>query len=137
MASFTEPSSTILPPSTGSFAQRQDALQQVLARCSTFEELRSRLQNYYRELLPDVYNTASRKGTAEIFRVQQYIREHYHEDLSLKTLAEVACVSPHYFSAYFKAETGQNYNVRRFVDSFRAVYHLSPSDYRKLHKASN
>jgi two-component system response regulator YesN len=152
---------------TGSFAERQDALQQVLARCGTFEELRSRLQNYYRELLPDVYSTASRKGTAEIYRVKQYIQEHYHEDLSLKTLAEVACVSPHYFSAYFKAETGQNYkayltgvrmeqalhlvldtdlktyeiaekvgynNVRRFADSFRSVYHMSPADYRRLHK---
>ena len=152
---------------TGSFAQRQDALQQMLAQCSTFEELRKRLQNYYRELLPDVYHTASKKGTAEIYRVQQYIQEHYHEELSLKTLAEVACVSPHYFSAYFKAETGQNYkayltgvrmekalhlvldtdlktyeiaekvgynNVRRFVDSFRTFYRMSPADYRKLHR---
>ena len=44
-------------------------------------------------------------------RVQNYIQEHYAEDISLKTLAEVACVSPHYFSAYFKAETGQNYKA--------------------------
>jgi len=152
---------------TGSFSERQDALQQRLARCNTFGELRLELQNYYRDLLPDVYHTASRKNTAEIYRVQQYIQEHYHEELSLKTLAEVACVSPHYFSAYFKAETGQNYkayltgvrmekalslvldtdlksyeiaervgynNVRRFVDSFRAVYKMSPIDYRKLYK---
>ena len=35
----------------------------------------------------------------------------YYQDLSLKALAEVACVSPHYFSAYFKAETGQNYKA--------------------------
>ena len=152
---------------TGSFGERQDALQQILTHCNTFGELREQLKNYYRELLPGVYHTASRKSTAEIYRVQQYIQEHYHEELSLKTLAEVACVSPHYFSAYFKAETGQNYkayltgvrmeqalhlvldtdlktyeiaervgynNVRRFVDSFRSVYHLSPMDYRKLHK---
>ena len=96
---------------TGSFSERQDALQQLLSHCSTFEELRTKLQNYYRELLPGVYHTASRKSTAEIYRVQQYIREHYHEDLSLKTLADVACVSPHYFSSYFKAETGQNYKA--------------------------
>ena len=152
---------------TGSFSERQDALQQLLARCNTFGELRLELQNYYRDLLPDVYHTASRKNTAEIYRVQQYIQEHYHEELSLKTLAEMACVSPHYFSAYFKAETGQNYkayltgvrmekalslvldtdlksyeiaervgynNVRRFVDAFRAVYKMSPIDYRKLYK---
>jgi two-component system response regulator YesN len=151
----------------GSFSERQDALQQLLSQCSTYNDLRHQLQDYYRSLLPDVYHTASRKNTAEIYRVQQYIQEHYHEELSLKTLAEVACVSPHYFSAYFKSETGQNYkayltgvrmekalslvldtdlksyeiaervgynNVRRFVDAFRAVYQLSPIDYRKLHK---
>ena len=153
---------------TGSFSERQDALQQILAGCCTFAELRNRLQDYYHALLPDVYHTASRKNTAETYRVQQYIQEHYHEDISLKTLAEIACVSPHYFSAYFKTETGQNYksyltgvrmekalslvldtdlksyeiaervgynNVRRFVDSFRAVYGMSPADYRKQHKS--
>ncbi len=152
---------------TGSFGERQDALQHRLERCRTYGDLRQQLQAYYRDLLPDVYHAASRKNTMEIYRVQQYIQEHYHEDLSLKTLAEIACVSPHYFSAYFKAETGQNYkayltgvrmekalslvldtdlktyeiaervgynNVRRFVDSFRAIYQMSPVDYRKLYK---
>ena len=152
---------------TGSFRERQDALQHVLAHCDTYGELRRQLRFYYRDLLPGIYHAASRKGTAEIHRVQQYIKEHYHEELSLKTLAEVACVSPHYFSAYFKTETGQNYksyltkvrmeqalhlvldtdlktyeiaervgynNVRRFVDSFRSIYQISPADYRKLHK---
>ncbi len=95
----------------GSFSERQDALQQLLQNCATFGELRRSVQAYYRELLPDVYETASRRSTAEIVRVQNYIHEHYAEDISLKTLAEVACVSPHYFSAYFKGETGQNYKA--------------------------
>ena len=152
---------------TGSFSQRQDALQQVLSDCDTYGELRRRLHAYYADLLPDVYHAARRKSTAEVYRVQQYIQEHYHQDISLKTLAEVACVSPHYFSAYFKSETGQNYkayltevrmekalelvlntdlksyeiaervgynNVRRFVDSFRTAYGMSPVDYRKQHR---
>ena len=96
---------------TGSFTQRQDALQHVLEDCRTYSEMRTRLQGYYRDTLPDVYHTASKKNTAEIFRVQEYIREHYREELSLKTMAEMVCVSPHYFSAYFKAETGQNYKA--------------------------
>ena len=96
---------------TGSFTQRQDTLQHMLENCRTYTELRQTLQDYYRQLLPDVYQTASRKNTAEIVRVQEYIQEHYQEDISLKTLATIACVSPHYFSAYFKAEVGQNYKA--------------------------
>lgn len=95
----------------GSFSQRQDELQQMLEGCHTYGELRQQLQDYYRQMLPDVYHMASRKNTAEIVRVRQYIQEHYQEEISLKVLAEMACVSPHYFSAYFKAETGQNYKA--------------------------
>ena len=96
---------------TGSFTQRQDALQHMLEGCNTYSEMRACLQRYYRDILPSVYRTASKKNTAEIYKVQQYIQEHYREELSLKTLSEVVCVSPHYFSAYFKAETGQNYKA--------------------------
>lgn len=93
----------------GSFNERQDALQHHLQHCTTFGQLRRRLLEYYRTLLPDIYLEAGKRNTADVVRVQQYIQSHYAEELSLKTLAEIACVSPHYFSAYFKAETGQNY----------------------------
>lgn len=96
---------------TGSFTRRQDELQQRLEGCATFAQLRERLRDYYRELLPDVYRNARGKSTQEIVRVQRYIEEHYDQEISLKALAELACVSPHYFSAYFKAETGQNYKA--------------------------
>lgn len=96
---------------TGSFAQRQDALQRQLEACPTFPALRAALKEYYAQLLPGVYHTARHKSTGEIYRVQEYIEEHYNEDLSLKALAEIACVSPSYFSACFKAETGQNYKA--------------------------
>lgn len=96
---------------TGSFGDRQNALQHLLERCRTYGELRHRLQDYYRELLPDVYHIASKKNTESISRALQYIQEHYQGELSLKTLAGIAHVSPHYFSAYFKSETGQNYKA--------------------------
>lgn len=96
---------------TGSFTQRQDELQHRLEGCATFAQLRERLRDYYRELLPDVYRNARGRSTQEIVRVQRYIEEHYDKEISLKVLAELACVSPHYFSAYFKAETGQNYKA--------------------------
>ena len=96
---------------TGSFNQRQDELQHRLEGCGTFAQLRERLRDYYRELLPDVYRNARGRSTREIVRVQRYVEEHYDQEISLKVLAELACVSTHYFSAYFKAETGQNYKA--------------------------
>ena len=95
----------------GSFNQRQDALQRRLEACETFAELREELLQYYRDLLPEIYRGTRSMGAEGILRVQRYIEENYDKDLSAKQLAEVACVSPHYFSAYFKAETGQNYKA--------------------------
>ncbi|MBR5490828.1 MAG: helix-turn-helix transcriptional regulator, partial [Oscillospiraceae bacterium] len=96
---------------TGSFSQRQDALQKDLESCDSFMLLRRVLKNYYISLSRDIYSASNRRSTQEIYKVQQYILEHFSEELTLKTLAEIACVSPHYFSAYFKAETGQNYKA--------------------------
>lgn len=109
---------------TGNFNERQDALQHMLEGCRTYGELRQRLKDYYLKILPDVYQAASRKNTAEINRVLQYLQEHYHEELSLKTLAEIACVSPHYFSAYFKAETGENYKAYLTAVRMEQALHL-------------
>ncbi len=96
---------------SGSFASRQDALQHRLEECRLFSELRRVLKEYYFSLLPDIYEATGKRSPEDILRVQKYIDEHYNEELSLKSLAAVARVSPHYFSAYFKSETGQNYKA--------------------------
>ena len=40
-----------------------------------------------------------------IEQVKNYIKAHYAEDMSIKELADVACVSQNYFSALFKKQT--------------------------------
>ena len=95
----------------GSFTERQDALQHSLESCRNFEQLRLRLKEYYEELKANIYSSSARRSTEEIYKVQQFVLEHYNEEISIKTLSEIACVSPRYFSAYFKAETGQNYKA--------------------------
>ena len=50
-------------------------------------------------------------------RVCDYIEQHLGEELSLKTLADVACLSPYHFSRSFKRTTGLG--VHRYVISRR------------------
>ncbi|MFH1059704.1 MAG: AraC family transcriptional regulator [Pseudomonadota bacterium] len=42
----------------------------------------------------------------QIKTVKQYINQHIGEDLKLKTLADMACISPYYFIRLFKREVG-------------------------------
>lgn len=93
----------------GDFTQRQNELQEAIRYLGTYAQVKEWLMEYYRGLLADIFADSSRRATGEILDVQNYIREHYNQDLSLRELAEVACVSPTYFSALFKKETGENY----------------------------
>lgn len=38
-----------------------------------------------------------------------YVKEHYHEDLTIEILAKHVMLSPEYFGAYFKKNYGQNF----------------------------
>lgn len=93
----------------GDFAARQNELQEVIRYLPTYGQMRTWLLEYYRGMLHEIFSDRGHKTTGEMFHVQNYIRQHYNEDLSLRELAEVACVSPTYFSALFKKETGENY----------------------------
>lgn len=93
----------------GDFTQRQNELQEVIRYLGTYAQVKEWLLTYYRAMLGDIFSDSSRKTTGEMLNVQKYIQEHYSEDLSLRELADVACVSPTYFSALFKKETGENY----------------------------
>ena len=52
-----------------------------------------------------------------LHRVLIYLHHHYREPVTLETVAEQAALSPNYFSACFRAATGQTY--QRYLQSLR------------------
>lgn len=62
---------------------------------------------------------APTKGSGEkaIEVALQYIKEHFHEELSLERIAAVVFLNPAYFSQLFKLKTGQGY--KEYVTSLR------------------
>ncbi len=113
------------------FYEMQDELQQRVEAQHTMAALKTCIHNYYEELIDQVYAKGKTKDKIFIENVKAYIREHYAEDLSIKELAEVACVSPNYFSAMFKKEIGQNYKA--YLTAIRmeeALRLLRETDYK-------
>lgn len=51
-----------------------------------------------------------------IDRANQYIQEHFHEEIALEDVARAVNLSPYYFSRFYKEETGVN-----FIDRLTAV----------------
>lgn len=79
-------------------------------RCSNYMEL----SKWFREeILRITWDISKKRGTgknrAEIQSVKQYIRTYYQKDLTLFELAELARMTPSYFSNVFKQEVGMTY----------------------------
>ena len=56
-----------------------------------------------------IYCMSCRQALEEEFQVaKKYIQEHFSEDISLTQISKHVCLSPSYFSRYFKNKTGKN-----------------------------
>ncbi|MCD7864456.1 MAG: response regulator [Clostridiales bacterium] len=93
------------------FYEMQDELQRKAEKQFTVSALKNCIHNHYADLVRRIYQKGKSEEKVLIEDVKDYIRQHYTEDLSIKELADVACVSQNYFSAMFKKETGQNYKA--------------------------
>jgi len=95
----------------GDFFRMQDELQEKVFHEMTFDGLKRCIREHFAELLPEVYRTDRLTGKAIVEKVKLYMQENYMENLSIKELSDIACVSTNYFSHMFKRETGKNYKT--------------------------
>lgn len=95
----------------GGIYEMQEQLQQIVSSQRTFRGLCLAVRDFYEIIVKKIYATGKSRDKVIIEEVKDYIKAHYAEDLSIKELADVACVSQNYFSAMFKKETGENYKA--------------------------
>lgn len=84
--------------------------------CKYFSEIENILLTIQEEVLKKL-EKKEQSPKHVIHIVQQYITEHYGEDLSLNILAEKAYLSPRYLSEVFIQETGCGLN--KYIKNFR------------------
>lgn len=79
-------------------------------RCSSYVELQKWFLGEILRLTEDIAeNRGDIKNRSEIQTVKQYIKTYYQKDLTLFELAEIARMTPSYFSNVFKQEVGITY----------------------------
>ena len=87
----------------------------VLQRCETMQELR----RAYGEFLDDAVAQGRRSipYSRHVAAAIEHLQEHFAEEISLQRIADVAGVSPAYFSALFKREVNMSFSA--YLTSFR------------------
>lgn len=71
----------------------------------------------YLQQTPQLIGYKFSETSEKIFEVVRYLNEHYHEDLTLKTIQERFFISPYHFSRIFKKITG--FNFIEYLNSVR------------------
>lgn len=113
------------------FFEMQNDLQMKVTNSMSMAELKSCIHEHYKQLIIQIYKGSHPDSKILIERVKKYIRENYMNELSIKELSEIACVSSNYFSHMFKNETGINYKT--YLTNIRlekAVELLMESDFK-------
>ena len=80
-----------------------------LRMCKDKEDLRAKLVSIYQRLLSSAKSKNETADNTLASSMIQYVKEHYHEDLSLTDLADRFNLSSNYISTLFKTFTGENF----------------------------
>jgi two-component system response regulator YesN len=81
----------------------------------------SQAEEIFTEIMARFYTKMTRaiktSKNKDILAAKNYIEEHYAENLTLETLANVVHMNPFYFSAFFKKQAGENF--KDYLNSVR------------------
>lgn len=75
------------------------------------------LQEEVKRQIKEKRDSDYRRLSEPVYRIREYIQAHYQEELSLSELAELADLSPAYFSAVFKKENGSG--IAEYINEVR------------------
>ncbi len=80
-----------------------------LNKVTTFEELTLGLFQYIQEILGHIRINTKGKEVQDIKKVNDYIENNFQQNVTLESVAAIACMNPNYFSTFYKKHTGQNF----------------------------
>ena len=96
---------------------------------NTYEELKKKFKNIMERFISEC--------VFSIFKVKEYILEHFSEDITLEKMAQMVYMNPYYFSAFFKKETGENFKAYLLeVRMKKALQYLMETDMKTYELAS-
>lgn len=93
-------------------AQSDEDLQTAAKEIYSFRHFSDiiKMIEYYLSLVINVFDQEQNASNYAIYQVEQYIRTHYNEDLTLNTLADLVYLNPNYLSNIFAQVTGCTLN---------------------------
>lgn len=80
-----------------------------IEKFSTLEGIKSYTERFYSQIITKVIHNMHSKDKKMVEVAREYVRNHYHEKITLENIAAVTYLNPNYFCEMFKNQTGENF----------------------------
>lgn len=80
-----------------------------IEKFSTLEGIKSYTERFYSQIITKVIHNMRSKDKKMVEVAKDYVRKHYHEKITLETIASVTYLNPNYFCEMFKNQTGETF----------------------------
>ncbi len=99
--------------------QTDEDLQNAVKEIYSFRRFSDiiKMIEHYLDLVINIFEQEQHTSNYAIYQVEQYIRLHYHEDITLNSLADLVYLNPNYLSNVFAQVTGCTLN--RYIKQIR------------------
>ncbi len=99
--------------------QTDEDLQNAVKEIYSFRRFSDiiKMIEHYLNLVINIFEQEQNTSNYAIYQVEQYIRLHYHEDITLNSLADLVYLNPNYLSNVFAQVTGCTLN--RYIKQIR------------------
>ncbi len=99
--------------------QTDEDLQNAVKEIYSFRRFSDiiKMIEHYLDLVINIFEQEQNTSNYAIYQVEQYIRLHYHEDITLNSLADLVYLNPNYLSNVFAQVTGCTLN--RYIKQIR------------------
>ncbi|WP_339233750.1 response regulator [Paenibacillus sp. FSL R5-0517] len=87
----------------------RDQAQVRLSQLKTYNQVLHEMIRIVEDLLMIIENESGNKEKAVLAKVKQFIETHYHEEVTLESVANITYMNSSYFSFFFKKHTGKNF----------------------------
>ncbi|MDQ1909672.1 response regulator [Paenibacillus sp. GD4] len=89
----------------------------AMHRFRQYEELQQYMRQEITGMLRQLQSAGMGKDAQQMSMVKEYIERHYHEIITLESIASMVYMNPYYFSGFFKKHTQQNF--KQYVTEVR------------------
>lgn len=103
----------------------------------TIVDVKQWLKNIFRMVTEHFFNKETESRHQVVTRVISFIQSHYHEEITLKAVADAFHYSPNYMGSLFKEYTGQNFNDYLTKVRFEMAVKLLADPDLKLYEVAN